>query len=97
MSQNCQRLLHHYQTLTNANDGSRHQKLIVRISPALTVLVAHNINLAPRVDSLVKGEPVAFKSEYEWNKKSGVIHWTHHDPRGSYPAGWLKYRGKLYQ
>jgi hypothetical protein len=83
--------------LADDNDGSRHQKFIVRISPALTVLVAHNIDLAPRVDSLVKGEPIAFKGEYEWNKKGGVIHWTHHDPRDSHPAGWLKYRGKLYQ
>lgn len=32
--------------LADDNNGSRHQKFIVRISPVLTVLVAHNIDLA---------------------------------------------------
>jgi len=83
--------------LADDNNGSRHQKFIVRISPSLTVLVAHNIDLAPRLNALVKGDSIAFKGEYEWNTKGGVIHWTHHDPRGSHPTGWIKYRGKVYQ
>jgi len=83
--------------LADDKNGSRHQKFIVRISPVLTVLVAHNIDLAPRVKTLKKGEYITFKGEYEWNIKGGVIHWTHHDPRGLHPAGWIKYRGEVYQ
>lgn len=83
--------------LADDNNGSRHQKFIVRISPVLTVLVAHNIDLAPRVKALKKDDPITFKGEYKWNIKGGVIHWTHHDPRGIHPAGWIKYRGKVYQ
>ncbi|MDA8127708.1 MAG: DUF3465 domain-containing protein [Betaproteobacteria bacterium] len=78
-------------------DGSRHQRFIVRLDSGRTVLVAHNIDLAPRVDALRVGEPVAFHGEYEWNPKGGVIHWTHRDPRGRHPAGWIRHDGQTYQ
>ncbi|GAB3104784.1 DUF3465 domain-containing protein [Aestuariicella hydrocarbonica] len=77
--------------------GSRHQRFIVRLTPELTVLIAHNIDLAPRIEHLTAGEVVAFYGEYEWNAKGGVIHWTHHDPAGRHVGGWLKYRGQTYQ
>ena len=78
-------------------DGSRHQRFILRLSTGLTLLVAHNIDLAPRISSLRTGDTVAFYGEYEWNPKGGVIHWTHHDPRGRHISGWLKHDGKTYQ
>jgi hypothetical protein len=40
---------------------------------------------------------VAFRGEYEWNQKGGVIHWTHRDPDGQHSGGWLKHKGKTYQ
>jgi hypothetical protein len=78
-------------------DGSRHQRFILRLSSGQTVLVAHNIDLAPRIGGLRTGDSVAFYGEYEWNPKGGVIHWTHHDPGGRHTAGWLKHGGELYQ
>ncbi|MDE1266260.1 DUF3465 domain-containing protein, partial [Vibrio aestuarianus] len=35
--------------------------------------------------------------EYEWNKKGGVMHWTHNDPNNKHPHGWLKHNGKTYE
>lgn len=77
--------------------GSRHQRFILRLHDGKTVLIAHNIDLAPRITGLKAGDNVAFYGEYEWNNKGGVIHWTHHDPQGRHPAGWLRHNGRTYQ
>ncbi|TAK90385.1 MAG: DUF3465 domain-containing protein [Burkholderiaceae bacterium] len=77
--------------------GSRHQRFILRLASGQTVLVAHNIDLAPRVAGLKAGDTVAFSGIYEWNARGGVVHWTHRDPRGAHAAGWLKHNGETYQ
>lgn len=83
--------------LADDNAGSRHQRFILKLSSGRTLLVSHNIDLAPRIASLQVGDLVHFNGEYEWNAKGGVLHWTHHDPQGRHEAGWLKHRGRLYQ
>ena len=77
--------------------GSRHQRFILRLASGQTVLIAHNIDLAPRVEDLKEGDTVSFYGEYVWNDKGGTVHWTHHDPQGKHTPGWLKVRGKTYQ
>ena len=83
--------------LSDDNDGSRHQRFILRLNSGQTLLIAHNIDLAPRISSLRTGDRVEFFGEYEWNSKGGVVHWTHHDPRGTHVAGWLKHDGRTYK
>ena len=83
--------------LSDDNDGSRHQRFILELSSGQTLLIAHNIDLAPRVSSLKAGDMVGFYGEYEPNSQGGVIHWTHHDPQGRHVAGWLEHNGKRYQ
>jgi hypothetical protein len=83
--------------LPDDTHGSRHQRFIVRLNSGRTVLVAHNIDLAQRINSLRTGDTVAFYGEYEWNPKGGVIHWTHPDPEGRHPAGWIRHDGQTYQ
>jgi hypothetical protein len=83
--------------LSDDNDGSRHQRFVVALPSGQTLLVAHNIDLAPRVNGLREGDAVSFSGEYEWNPKGGVIHWTHRDPSKRRPAGWIKHNGGVYQ
>jgi len=83
--------------LADDTRGSRHQRFILRLPEGATLLVAHNIDLAPRLDTLKVGDRVRFAGEYEWNERGGVLHWTHHDPRGKHAGGWLELAGKRYE
>ena len=78
-------------------NGLRHQRFIVELASGQTLLLTHNIDIAPRIDGLKIGDSVSFNGEYVWNEKGGVIHWTHHDPRGTHVAGWVIHNGKTYK
>lgn len=81
--------------LADDRKGLPHERFILRVGD-LTVLVAHNTELAPAVPVAV-GDTVEVRGEYEWNQLGGVIHWTHRDPDGRHAPGWIRLRGRLYQ
>ena len=83
--------------LSDDRDGSPHQRFILRTPGGLSLLVAHNLDLAPRLNGLAPGEAVLVLGEYEWNEKGGVMHWTHDDPQGRPQAGYIEWRGRRYQ
>jgi hypothetical protein len=84
-------------TLADDRDGSPHQRFILDTDSGISVLIAHNLALAPRLDGLSAGDQVEVLGEYEWNEKGGVMHWTHHDPQGRHPTGFIEWRGRRYQ
>jgi hypothetical protein len=83
--------------LPDDNSGSRHQRFIIKLDSSQTLLIAHNIDLAPKIINLNVGDHINFYGEYEWNSQGGVVHWTHHDPNNRHEGGWLNHGGKLYQ
>ena len=80
--------------LPDDRDGSRHQRFLVR-APGVgrTILVAHNVDLAERAP-VAPGLRLRLRGQYEWNERGGVLHWTHHDPDGSHPGGWIEIEGR---
>lgn len=83
--------------LADDADGVRHQRFIIRLESGQTLLVAHNIDIAPRVEGLAVGDDVSFSGVYEWSAEGGAVHWTHHDPDGRHAPGWLRHDGTTYQ
>lgn len=73
-----------------------HERFIVRLPDVgMTVLVEHNLSIAPRVPVVV-GEPVVVHGEYVWNAQGGLLHFTHHDPDRSHEGGYIVYAGRRY-
>jgi hypothetical protein len=83
--------------LTDDRDGSRHQRFIIRSDSGITVLIAHNIDLAPRLAGLAVGDSLMLSGEYEWNAQGGLLHWTHRDPAGRHRPGYIEWKGRRYE
>ena len=86
--------------LDDDTEGTPHQRFIIRTRLRQTLLIAHNLDLAPRVPVRV-GDQVILSGVYEWNEEGGTIHQTHHNPslRSARPGGWIRLErtGKTYQ
>ena len=75
----------------------RHQRFVVDLGTGHTILIAHNIDLAPRVP-FKKGDAVEFRGEYIWGEQGGTVHWTHRDPHGGKDSGgWIRWRGQVFR
>ena len=83
--------------LKDDTNGLKHQKFLLKVSDNITILIAHNLDIAPRVEDIHEGDGIEFKGEYIYTSKGGTVHWTHKDPRGNHQAGWLKHNGKTYE
>ena len=83
--------------LPDDTQGDRHQRMLLSVLPGKTILIVHNIDIAPRIQGVREGEEVVFSGEFKWNEKGGLVHWTHHDPRKKHADGWIRYQGRTYQ
>ena len=83
--------------LSDDLEGLRHQRFILRLESGQTLLVSHNIDVAPRINALREGDIVRFRGEYEWNQQGGILHWTHDDPKDWHADGWLEHNGVRYE
>lgn len=75
----------------------RHQRFLIELASGQTLLIAHNIDLAKRVKPLRIGDKISVRGEYIWNDKGGLIHYTHDDPAGIHPGGWIKRKGVVFR
>lgn len=82
--------------LPDDRKGSPHQRFLLELSNGTTVLVAHNIDLAPYIP-LKEGDPVTISGEYIWNEKGGVVHYTHRPTSYRHRGGYIEHNRQIYQ
>jgi hypothetical protein len=79
-----------------AGPSGRHERFIIRLASGnLTLLIDHNLVIAPRAPVQV-GDHVIVHGEYVWNAQGGLIHFTHHDPQGTHEGGFIEDGGQTY-
>ena len=82
--------------LRDDTKAPRHQRFVVRIDERLTLLFAHNIDVAPRVP-FKRGDTIAFRGQYVWNAQGGVVHWTHRNRGDRKSGGWITWNGQNFR
>jgi hypothetical protein len=80
-----------------AGRQSPHEGFLMKLSSDCNVVVRVEANTDfTGAFALRRGETVVVKGEYEYYPRGGVIHWTHRDPRGRHPDGFIQVGGKSY-
>lgn len=82
--------------LPDDTKGLPHQRLLLAVENGSTVLLAHDIKYAPKVPVQV-GDMLVVKGEYIWNRKGGVVHWTHHSDTPRHEGGYIEFGGQRYE
>jgi hypothetical protein len=84
----------------NTSATGRHERFVIDVHTGSgdeqLILVAHNIDIAPEVP-LKEGDEVVVHGDLEIDSTGPVIHWTHHDPSGRHPPGFIKVNGQTYE
>jgi len=80
--------------------GSRtramHEAFDVRSGDGARVELVGNVSLAPRVP-VAPGDRIAVRGELVPQTRYGpLVHWTHHDPAGLHPGGYIDFAGRRY-
>jgi len=81
--------------LPDDTDGRPHQKWQARVSDGSIVTIVYNSDMGERVPVEV-GSRFTVGGQFLWVGKSGMIHWTHIDPRGNRPDGYVMVDGNYY-
>lgn len=84
-----------FRLLPDDRRGNPHERFLIKLPNGTTVLIAHNINLAPYVP-LAEGDLVTISGEFVWNPKGGVIHYTHRPTNVRHKGGYIDFNGKRY-
>ncbi len=66
------------------------------VSDAGPLQVVDNVSIAPRCP-VRTGDRIEICGEMVHDPgRLPVVHWTHHDPAGRHPGGFIRYAGKRY-
>ena len=78
-----------------SRSGRTHEAFEARTS-AGPLEVVDNVDVAPRCP-VRPGDRIEVNGEMVHDRgRPPVVHWTHHDPCGTHPGGFIRLHGKLY-
>ncbi len=82
---------------THSGPSGEHEGFLLKLDGGCDLLlrVETNVDITGPVP-LQMGEVVTVKGQFE-DDGGGVVHWTHHDPRGRHVSGYVEAGGKFYQ
>jgi hypothetical protein len=79
--------------------SGRHEGFLVHLSGNeahdLTIRVEDNVDLTGPIP-LHAGDAVELRGEYIFDPRGGILHYTHRDPRGRHPSGYVRVNGRMY-
>lgn len=75
--------------------GRKHQKWMVRLTNGEVMQAVYNSDMCPEVPVRV-GDVIAMGGMFLWTSSGPMLHWLHHDPRGTRPDGYVYVNGKYY-
>ncbi|MDR0984368.1 MAG: DUF3465 domain-containing protein [Ruminococcus sp.] len=82
--------------LLNNDFSTDHQKFIIKTAENETLLITHNIVLAPELYDLKVGDVVEFYGECFQTDRGYGIHYTHHSTSRRHTSGYLRHNNKMY-
>lgn len=79
-----------------SNTHAMHEAFGVRSDDGRSLEIVDNVKLAPRVP-VVPGDHISVVGELVPDAERGpLVHWTHHDPAGVHPSGYIELNGRRY-
>ena len=73
-----------------------HEQFDMRADDGSPFRVVDNVTLAPRVPAR-PGDRVTVQGELVHDRgRPPIVHWTHHDPHGRHPDGFISLGGRVY-
>jgi hypothetical protein len=77
--------------------SSPHEGFLMRLDSGCDLVVRVEVNTDfTGAIPLSADQRIVVKGEYEYYPRGGVIHWTHHDPRGRHENGYIDANGTMY-
>jgi hypothetical protein len=78
------------------NTQAEHEAFHVRSDDGPSLEVVDNVAIAPSVP-VAPGDRISVVGELIPRSERGpLVHWTHHDPAGVHPGGYIDFNGRRY-
>jgi hypothetical protein len=75
---------------------ARHETFDARTADGVRLTVVDNVAIAPPI-AVAPGDAISVRGELVRDRGgAALVHWTHHDPAGRHPDGWIDFAGRRY-